>query len=82
MNITSVESTTLAAIGYDENLKLLRLEFRSQAVYDYFGVPAAVHKALLRAPSIGGCFNQMIGGCFPFRRVMRMDSACRPEGQL
>ena len=48
MNITAVESSTLRTIAYDESLALLRLEFRSRAVYDYFGVPAAVHAALLR----------------------------------
>ena len=48
-----VESTTLRTIGYDESLALLRLEFRSLAVYDYFGVPSAVHGSLLGAcPSI------------------------------
>ena len=53
MIVTAVESATLRAIAYDESLGLLRLEFRSWAVYDYFGVPAVVHEALLRAPSIG-----------------------------
>ena len=69
MNVTTVESCTLRAIAYDESLGLLRLEFRSRAVYDYFGVPAAVHDALLRAPSVGACFNKAVRGCFPFRRV-------------
>ncbi len=82
MNITAVESTTLIAIGYDESLKLLRLEFRSRAVYEYFGVPAAVHEALLRAPSIGACFNRMVRGCFPFCRAVRIDSERCPEGGL
>lgn len=82
MNVTAVESTTLTAIGYDEDLKLLRLEFRSRAVYDYFGVPAAVHEALMRAPSIGACFNQMVRGCFPFCRILRKDAERRLEGDL
>lgn len=82
MNVTSVESTTLTVVGYDESLRLLRLEFRSRAVYDYFGVPAAVHEALLSAPSIGACFNRIVRGCFPFCRVLRMDSERRPEGEL
>ena len=81
MNVTPVESTTLAAIGYDENRALLRLEFRSRAVYDYFGVSAAVHEALLRAPSIGVCFNEVVRGCFPYCRVFPLDSECGPEGK-
>lgn len=81
MNVTAVESTTLAAIGYDENRALLRLEFRSRAVYDYFGVPAAVHEALLRAPSIGVCFNDVIRGCFPCCRVFPLDSVSGQQGK-
>jgi hypothetical protein len=81
MNVTAVESSTLLAIGYDENQALLRLEFRSRAVYDYFGFPGEVHGALLRASSIGACFNQMVRGCFPFRRVPPLDAECRSEGQ-
>ena len=66
MNITAVESTTLATVAYDDARKLLLLEFRSRAIYQYFGVPAAVHAALLRAPSKGGYFNRVIRGCFPY----------------
>ncbi len=43
----AVESTTLATVAYDEALELLQLEFRSRAIYQYFGVPVAVHEALL-----------------------------------
>jgi KTSC domain len=42
MRVAAVESTTLATIGYDEAGELLQLEFRSGAVYQYLGVPAAV----------------------------------------
>ncbi len=63
---TAVESTTLATVAYDEHRHLLRLEFRSRAIYQYSGVPAAVHEALLRAPSKGSYFNQFIRGRFPY----------------
>lgn len=69
MIVTAVESTTLATVAYDGARRLLQLEFRSGAVYQYFGVPAAVHEGLLRADSKGGHFNQAIRGCFPYRLV-------------
>jgi hypothetical protein len=69
MRINAVESTTLATIAYDEALELLQLEFRSQAIYQYFGVPVAVHGALLDAPSKGRYFNQVIRGSFRYCRV-------------
>jgi hypothetical protein len=72
MNVTAVESTTLATVAYDEARKVLRLEFRSRAIYEYFGVPSAVHGGLLRAPSRGSFFNQAIRGQFPYSRVSAM----------
>jgi hypothetical protein len=66
MNVISVESTTLAALAYDEVGQVLQLEFRSRTMYRYFGVPAAVHQALLLAPSKGGYFNRFIRGSFPY----------------
>jgi hypothetical protein len=68
MNVT-VESSTLRTIGYDESLALLRLEFQSRAVYDYFEVPVAVFESLLGASSAGACFNAMVRGCFQYERV-------------
>jgi hypothetical protein len=66
MNVTAVESTTLATVAYDTAKEMLQLEFRSRAIYRYFGVPSAVHAALLRAPSKGNYFNRVIRGRFPF----------------
>src|ERR1019366_3441669 len=66
MNVTIVESTSLATVAYDDAWELLQLEFCSRAVYQYFGVPAAVHAALLRAPSKGSYFNRVIRGRFPY----------------
>jgi hypothetical protein len=71
MNVTAVESTALATVAYDEARELLRLEFRSQAIYQYLGVPAIVHQALLSAPSKGSYFNQAIRERFPYQRVSR-----------
>ena len=70
MRVTTVESTTLATVGYDETLKRLQLEFCSRAVYLYFGVPAAVFQALLDAPSQGRYFNETIRGRYPYRQIL------------
>ena len=81
MIVTVVESTTLKTIAYNESLTVLRLEFCSGAIYDYFGVPIVVHEALLRAPSAGTCFNEMVRGCFPYSRVPT-NSECGSKGGL
>lgn len=69
MHVATVESTTLATVAYDEARELLQLEFCSQAVYVYFGVPPTVHQALLAAPSKGRYFNQNIRGRFSYRSI-------------
>lgn len=72
MRVATVESTTLATVAFDEDRELLQLEFCSRTVYLYFGVPAAVHQALLGAPSKGRYFNQTIRGRFPFCRISEL----------
>ena len=69
MNVTAVESSTLATIAYDRTRELLQLEFNSRVLYQYFGVPVTVHEALLRAPSKGSYFNQAIRGKFRYSRI-------------
>jgi hypothetical protein len=77
MRVTAVESTTLATVGYDEAQQLLQLGFRNRAIYQYFGVPALVHEALLGAPSKGSYFNRTIRGYFPYSRVCDFQGAAR-----
>jgi hypothetical protein len=79
MSVVSVESTTLATVAYDEARQLLQIEFCSRAVYLYFGVPAAVHAALLAAPSKGKCFHQTIRGRFSYRPILDSGGVGRDE---
>ena len=81
MNVTAVESTTLATVAYDEVRELLQLEFRSRAIYHYLGVPSIVHEALLAAPSKGGYFNQSIRGRFRYSRIFDLRIE-RPDGKI
>ncbi len=74
MNVTAVESNTLATVAYDDARELLQLKFRSRAIYQYFGVSVAVHEALLRAPSKGSYFNRAIRGRFPYRLVSNFNA--------
>jgi len=80
MHVTAVESTTLATVAYDKARGLLQLEFRSRAIYRYFGVAAAVHEALLGAPSKGSYFNRFIRGRFPYSLASNAQAGVRPGG--
>jgi hypothetical protein len=72
--VVAVESSTIASVGYDLTEGLLQLEFCSRAIYHYFGVPAGVHEALLKAPSKGSYFNRAIRGRFPYRLIAAVAS--------
>ena len=80
MHVTAVESTMLATVAYDRARELLQLEFRSRAIYQYFGVAAAVHEALLGAPSKGSYFNRFIRGRFPYCLAAQGQGGVRPGG--
>jgi hypothetical protein len=79
MNVIAVESTTLASLAYDDVRGILQLEFRSRAVYSYFGVSRPVYEALLAAPSKGGYFNHAIRGTFPHLRVLESGTGLAGE---
>jgi hypothetical protein len=81
MLVATVESSTLATVAYDEARELLQLGFCNRAVYQYFGVPAAVYRALLGAPSKGRYFNLAIRGRFPFRLNPDFD-AVPPDAEV
>jgi len=69
MKPIEVESTSLATVAYDAERELLQIEFRDRTIYQYFGVPAEVHAALLQAPSKGRYFNRALRGRFPYARI-------------
>jgi hypothetical protein len=66
MQPVAVDSTLVAAIAYDAHSELLQLAFRDRTIYHYFGVPADVHEALVKAPSKGTYFNLAIRGKYPY----------------
>lgn len=60
----AVESSNLAAVGYNARAKILDVEFVSGPVYRYFDVTKATYKALLKAESKGDYFYSNIRGKF------------------
>lgn len=60
-----VNSSALRSIGYDRQSQTLEVEFVSGEVYRYLGVELIVHKALLRADSMGRFVNEQIKPRYP-----------------
>ena len=69
MKRQSVESSNLRSVGYDEFLLVLEIEFKSGAVYRYYGVPSEVHDELINAESVGKYFNANVKSKYNFLKV-------------
>ncbi len=67
MVMRPVSSSNLASVGYEN--QVLRIAFRSGAIYEYTGVPKSVYLGLLSSPSLGKYFHANIKNVFPCRRV-------------
>lgn len=64
-----LESTTLASVLYQADLRRLQIEFRSGQRYLYFQVPPSCYQLLLESPSKGAYFNSHIRNRFPFQHL-------------
>lgn len=64
-----VDSSMIRSVGYDAKSRTLEMEFQTGAVYQYFDVPASVHKGLLAAASKGKYFNNEIRDCYECAQV-------------
>ena len=62
MEMQSVSSEAIEAIGYDPTTQRLRIIFRHGRTYDYCRVPTHVYEQFLRAASKGGFFHTHIDG--------------------
>jgi hypothetical protein len=69
MVLTQVESSNLAAVGYNPFAAVLTIAFHGDRVYQYFGVPVGVYWDLLQADSQGRFFHAHIKGRFDYRRI-------------
>jgi len=69
------ESSSIAAAEYDWRRQVLRVRFKAGraahrgGTYDYFGVPAAVVRDFIGAPSLGQFVNWKIKPHYRYERV-------------
>ena len=60
MDRIPVVSSNVASVGYDEEAKVLEIQFKSGGIYRYPGVDPDTHISLMGAESIGRFVNQNI----------------------
>lgn len=70
MDRLPVDSSNLAAVGYDPETRTLEIEFRNGRVYRYFDVPSDVYEELMAADTLGGYFNRNIRNRYPFEQIL------------
>lgn len=70
MEMTQVESSNIAAVGYDEEEKELQIEFNNGKIYAYKDVPIELFNGLVVAKSVGKYFHANIrNGGFEYAEV-------------
>jgi len=64
-----VFSSSIKSIGYESSSETLAIEFTSEAVYEFSGIPPAMYERLMQAESKGRFFGTEISRKFPYRRL-------------
>ncbi|MCL4486545.1 MAG: KTSC domain-containing protein [Chloroflexi bacterium] len=71
MQLVTVESSSIHAIGYDEAERILEVVFNNGGIYQFVDVPPAEFKALMHADSKGRYLNANIRNLYPYWRLYR-----------
>lgn len=82
---TPVESSNLAAIGYDAATRTLAIEFRNGGVYNYANVPPIVWEGMQKAESKGQFFLREIKTKpkeYPFTKVASASPGAALRGEV
>ena len=66
-----VDSSSIAAVGYNPLARILLVQFHNGGRYRYDEVPPEVFEHLLSAESIGQFFLRVIRGNYTFTRLDR-----------
>ena len=69
MTMKPVTSSNIQAVGYSKESKVLRVQFKSNSIYDYSDVPETVFNTLMATSSIGSFFNREIKNSYTTNKV-------------
>lgn len=70
MHRIAVDSSNLAAVGYESSSYTLEIEFWNGGIYQYFNVPPVVYRQLMGAPSLGRYLARVIKPRYRCLRVV------------
>jgi hypothetical protein len=69
MRMQEIDSSAIAAVGYDAEQQILRLTYRGGETYDYLDVPPEEFSEFMSAPSRGIYANKIIKPNYEYRKV-------------
>lgn len=69
MQMQKIDSSAIAAVGYDPEQQILRLAYRDGDTYDYLEVPPAEFSSFMSAPSRGIYANKIIKPNYEYRKL-------------
>ncbi|MFZ7131195.1 MAG: KTSC domain-containing protein [Eubacteriales bacterium] len=64
-----VVSSNVLAVGYNEELQIVHVQFQNGSEYMYKGVPKHEYEGLINAPSIGSYLFQNFKNVYPYERI-------------
>ena len=67
VDLIGVQSSVIAAAGYDPERRTLYVVFNTGRVYEYMDVSAEIYDGLMAAESKGRFLNQTIIDNYPYR---------------
>lgn len=66
MELIPVESSNIAAVGYDGSEQIIFIRFKGkEKIYEHHGVPAKVFNELINAQSVGSYYARNIKKQYP-----------------
>jgi len=69
MDMVSVSSSQISAIGYDSETMEARVEFSNGSVYSYSQVPMGVTDSIIHSESPGRTFAQVLKFGYQYSRI-------------
>ena len=70
MRSQRVDSSVALTVGYDDKRCVLKVRYPNGRAYYYLGVPPAVYRDLMAAPSLGKYLNEVIKPAYRAVRAM------------
>lgn len=64
-----VVSSQIASIGYDALSKMMQVEFKNGAIYEYSNVQPEVHRGFMASESKGKYLHSAIRGHYQTKRI-------------